>query len=135
MRYLPIIARILLGLIFFVFGLNGLHPFMPQPKDPMPAGALAFVTAMIQTGYILKLLAGTQTLAGFLLLINRFVPLALTLLAPVVVNIILFHTFLAPAPAAFAPGTIALILELYLAWSYRAAFRSMLAAKVTPGGN
>lgn len=133
MRYLPIIARILLGLIFFVFGLNGLFPFIPQPKDPMPAGAMAFATAMIQTGYMFKLVAATQTLAGFLLLINRFVPLALTLLAPVLVNIILFHAFLAPSPAAFTPGVIALILELYLAWSYRSAFRSMLAAKVTPG--
>jgi uncharacterized membrane protein YphA (DoxX/SURF4 family) len=135
MKYLPVIARVLLGLIFFVFGLNGLHPFIPQPKEPMPAGAMAFVMAMIQTGYMLKLIAGTQTLAGFLLLINRFVPLALTVLAPIIVNIICFHTFLAPAPAAFAPGTIALILEIYLAWSYRAAFRSMLAAKVTPGAN
>jgi len=135
MRYLPIVARVLLGLLFFVFGLNGLFPFIPQPKDPMPAGALAFVMAMIQTGYLFKLVAITQTVAGFLLLINRFVPLALTLLAPVLVNIILFHTFLAPAPSALMPGVIALILELYLAWSYRAAFRSMLAAKVTPGGN
>lgn len=135
MRYLTVIARILLGLLFFVFGLNGLHPFMPQPKELPPPAAMAFVGAMIQTGYILKLVAATQTVAGFLLLINRFVPLALTVLAPVLVNIILFHSFLYAAPSAFAPGIIALILELYLAWSYRAVFRPMLAAKVTPGGN
>lgn len=135
MRYLTIIARILLGLLFFVFGFNGLYQFMPPPKAPMPAGALAFATAMIQTGYFLKLVAGTQTAVGFLLLINRFVPLALTVLAPVLVNIILFHAFLYSAPSAFAPGIIATILELYLAWSYRAVFAPMLAAKVTPGGN
>jgi uncharacterized membrane protein YphA (DoxX/SURF4 family) len=133
MRYIPTIARILLGLLFFVVGLNGLHPFLQPPKGAMPQGATDFAAAMIKTGYFLQLVAGTQTLAGLLLLINRFVPLALTLLAPVLVNIIAFHAFL--APAGFAPGVIALILEIYLAWVYRDAFRSMLAAKVTPSGN
>lgn len=130
MRFLPIIARILLGLIFFVFGLNGLLHFIPNPKEAPPEAALAFVTAMLKTGYFLQLLGGTQALAGFLLLINRFVPLALTVLAPVIVNIIAFHAFL--APTGFVPGAIALVLEIYLAWAYRDAFRSMLAARCTP---
>src|SRR5271168_4827386 len=131
MRFLPIIARILLGLVFFVFGLNGLLHFIPNPKEAPPEAALAFVTAMMKTGYFLPLLGGTQALAGFLLLINRFVPLALTLLAPVIVNILAFHAFL--APTGFVPGLVVFVLEIYLAWAYRNAFRPMLAAKVTPG--
>ena len=83
------------------------------------------------TGYMMKLVAGTQLISGVLMLVNRFVPLALALLAPVVVNIIAFHLFL--APSTIAPGVVVLLLELYLAWAYRNAFRPMLAARVTPG--
>jgi hypothetical protein len=68
-----------------------------------------------------------------LLLANRFVPLALALLAPVLVNIVLFHGFLAPSGSG--PGLVLLALELYLAWSYRAAFRPMLAARAAPGAS
>src|SRR5580658_5876607 len=95
-RHFPAIARILLGLVFFVFGLNGFLQFMPQPKT-MPLGALDFFGALLRTGYMLQLIAGTQTLSGALLLLNRFVPLALAFLAPVIVNIIAFHIFLSPS--------------------------------------
>lgn len=131
---LPAIARILMGLVFLIFGLNGLHPFMPQPKEAMPEGATALIGAFVQSGYMLKLIAGTQALVGALLLINCFVPLALALIAPVIVNILAFHFFLNPAPAAFAPGIVVAVLELYLAWSYRKVFAPMLACKVKPGG-
>src|SRR5437899_10985925 len=78
-------ARIVLGLVFFVFGLNGFFHFMPQ--QPMPAAAGAFGGALAQAGYFFPLLKPTETLAGVALLSNRFVPLALTVLAPIVVNI------------------------------------------------
>ena len=117
-RYLPTIARILLGLIFFVFGLNGFLHFLPQPT--MPEGPRAFFGALMKTGYMIPLIFATQTLVGVLLLLNRFVPLALALIAPVIVNIILFHVFLAPSGLAMA--LVVLVLELYLAWSYRGAF-------------
>ena len=132
--YLTIAARILMGLGFTVFGLNGFLHFIPEPKTPMPEGAAAFAGAMMKTGYMFQLVSGTQLLAGLLLLINRFVPLALVLLMPVLVNIIAFHVFLAPAPSATAPGAVFTILELFLAWKYRAAYRSLLTAKATPGG-
>src|SRR5205823_3201049 len=96
----PTIARILLGLMFTVFGLNGFLHFIPQPKDAMPAGAAAFAGALMQTGYMMPLVMGTQLLTGILLLVNRFVPLALALLAPILVGIITFHIFLAPASIA-----------------------------------
>src|SRR2546428_5395745 len=106
------IARILLGLMFTVFGLNGFLRFIPEPKTPMPEGAAAFAGALMATGYMMQLVAGTQLLTGVLLLINRFVPLALALLAPILVGIITFHIFL--APASIAPGVVVTLLELYL---------------------
>ena len=125
MRYLTIIARCLLGLVFLVFGLNGFFHFIPQPKDAMSQGAMDFFGALANTKYMIPLIFTTQTLGGVLLLLNRFVPLALALLAPVIVNIILFHLFL--APSSIPPAIVVLGLELFLAWRYRAAFRSMLA--------
>jgi uncharacterized membrane protein YphA (DoxX/SURF4 family) len=131
-RYLPAIARILMGLAFLIFGLNGFLQFIPQPKDAMPEGAAAFAKALMQTGYMMQLVAGTQVLVGVLLLLNRFVPLALALIAPIIVGIITFHIFL--APSTIGPGIVVLVLELYLAWSYRHAFRPMLAMRVAPSG-
>jgi uncharacterized membrane protein YphA (DoxX/SURF4 family) len=129
-RVMPTIARVLLGLMFFVFGLNGFLNFIPPPKDPPPEGAMAFAMAMMNTGYLLKLVKGTEVLCGLLLLLNRFVPLALVLLAPVIVNIVAFHVFLAPSSVAMA--IVILGLELYLAWAYRAYYRPMLVARTTP---
>jgi hypothetical protein len=120
------IPQLLLGLIFFVFGLNGFFHFIPQPKD-MPQGAMAFFGALVSTGYMIPLIFTTQTLGGALLLVNRFVPLALALLAPVVVNIVLFHAFVAPSGLPVA--CVVLALELYLAWVYRKAFGPMLAMR------
>jgi len=129
-RYGPVAARFLMGLAFLVFGLNGFLNFIPQPKTPMPEGAVAFAGALIKTGYMMPLVAGTQVLVGLFLLLNRFVPLALALIAPIIVGIITFHIFL--APSTIAPGIVVLILELYLAWSYRSAFSPMLGMKVRP---
>ena len=126
---LPAIARILMGLTFTVFGLNGFLQFLPQPKT-MPEGVAAFAGAMMQTGYLFQLVSGTQLVVGLLLLANRFVPLALAVIAPVIVNIIALHLFL--DPAGIGPGVVVLVLELYLAWAYRDAFRPMLAARTTP---
>jgi uncharacterized membrane protein YphA (DoxX/SURF4 family) len=131
-RHLPTIARVLLGLMFFVFGLNGFLNFIPPPPpESMPAALAAFSEAMMKTGYLLQLVKGTEVLVGVLLLLNRFVPLALALIAPVIVNIVAVHLFLAPSGIGMA--IVILGLELYLAWSYRSAFRGMLGARVLPG--
>src|SRR5664280_1214105 len=130
-RHLPAIARILMGLMFFVFGLNGFLHFIPQPKTAMPEGAVAFVGALMNSGYMMPMVSGTQVIVGALLLANRFVPLALALIAPVIVNIISFHAFLEPSGAALAG--VVLVLELYLAWVYRGVYRPMLALRVKPG--
>jgi uncharacterized membrane protein YphA (DoxX/SURF4 family) len=127
-HYLPTVARVLMGLMFFVFGLNGFLHFMPQPK--MPDAPAAFFGALHNSGYMLPLIFVTQTLVGALLLVNRFVPLALALIAPVIVNIVLFHIFL--APSGFVMAGVVVVLELYLAWAYRGAFLPMLAVRTKP---
>lgn len=129
-RRLPTIARILLGLIFAFFGLNGFLNFLPQPKD-LPPAVMDFLGALMKTGYMIPLIMGTQLLVGILLLVNCFVPLALALIAPIIVGIIAFHIFL--APSGIAPGAVVLVLELYLVWAYRRVFRPMLAMRVKPG--
>lgn len=129
-RHVPSIARFLMGLMFFVFGLNGFLNFIPPPKT-LPEGAGAFFGALMKTGYMLPLISGTQVIVGALLLSNRFVPLALALIAPVIVNIVTFHVFLEPSGSVMAG--VVLVLELYLAWAYRKAFLPMLAMRVKPG--
>ena len=131
-RHLPTLTRGLLGLVFFVFGLNGFLNFIPTPpKESMPAGLVAFSAAMMNTGFLFQLVKGTEVVVGALLLLNRFVPLALALIAPVIVNIVAVHAFLAPSGVGLS--VVILGLELYLAWAYRSAFSPMLAAKVLPG--
>jgi uncharacterized membrane protein YphA (DoxX/SURF4 family) len=121
-------ARIVLGLVFFVFGLNGFLHFLPQP--PMSGPPAEFFGALFATGYMLPLIKGTEVVAGVLLLAGRYVPLALTLLAPVIVNILGFHLFL--APSGIGLPLVVLALEVVLAWSYRSAFRPLLRARVAP---
>lgn len=125
--YAATAARLLLGLVFAVFGLNGFVNFIPPPAKPMPAGAAAFLTALFATGYMIRLVAGTQLVAGVLLLANRFVPLALLLLAPVIVNIVAFHLFLAPDGLPLA--AIVLVFEVALMWTVRAAYRPLLSVR------
>src|SRR6478735_1746529 len=122
---LPTVARLALGLSFFVFGLNGFLHFLPQP--PMSGPPADFAGALFATGYMFPLIKGTEVAASLLLLSNRFVPLALTLLAPISINILLFHAFL--APAGLVLPIVLLGLELYLARSYKDAFAPMLHAR------
>ena len=121
-------ARVLLGLVFFTFGLDGFLHFVPQP-DPstMPASSMAFAGALMATGYMFPLIKGTEVLVGALLLANRFVPLALVLLAPVLVNIVLFSAFL--APSGIGMGIVLVGLQLFLAWTHRRAYRPLLTAR------
>ena len=121
MSKLPMIARILLGLIFFVFGLNGFLNFLPTP--PMPEAAGAFAGALAATGYMFPLLKACEVLVGILLLSNKWVPFALLLLAPITVNIIMFHAML--APAGLPLPIVILVLHVYLAMNYKAAYKPL----------
>ena len=118
MKYVIIIARVLLGLVFVVFGSNAFLHFMPMPEIPGQAGA--FMTALASSGYF-YVIGFLQVIGGLCLLLGaRFVPLGLTLLGPVIVNIVLYHLFLEPSGLGIAIGLSA--LALFLLWIYRFKF-------------
>jgi uncharacterized membrane protein YphA (DoxX/SURF4 family) len=128
MSKLPLVARILLGLVFFVFGLNGFFRFIPQP--PMSGPPADLMGAFFASHYLFPLIKGTEVVAGALLLSGRLIPFALTILAPVVVNIVAFHAFL--APSGLPIPIFVLALGVYLAWAYRESFRGVLDANAKP---
>src|ERR1700722_12644780 len=90
-RRLPAVARFVMGLPLIVFGLNGFFNFIPQPKTPLAPAAMAFAGALMNTGYMMPLIGATLLIVGVLLVLNRFVPLALVLFAPFIVNSLAFH--------------------------------------------
>lgn len=130
-KLIPVGARTGFGLVFFVFGLNGFLQFMPQPE--LPASAGAFLGALAATGYMFPVIKGIEVVAGAMLLTGRAVPLALVLLAPIIINIALFHTVLAPS---YGMVGFLIVVESYLAWVHRDAFRPLFGrgAAVTVGG-
>ncbi len=124
------IARLsstLLGLGFVVFAANYFLHFLSQP--PPPAAALPFLGGFVGSGFM-TLVKVIELGAGLLLLANRFVPLALALLAPIIVGITAFHALLAPSGLGVVSVFVA--LELVSAWGYRRAFAPMLRARVAP---
>ena len=121
MKILTIIARSLLGLIFVIFGLNAFLQFMPMPPPQGLAGD--FVKALFLSHYF-YVVAVLQIVGGALCLLGRFVPLGLTLLGPVIVNILLFHIFLDPAGLPLA--LVVSALALFLLWTYRWAFGGLI---------
>jgi putative oxidoreductase len=105
MKISTLIARILLGLLFLVFGLNGFLHFIPMPP---PSGLAGQYMGVLFVSHYMVLVFLVQVVGGALLLANRFVPLALILLGPVLVNILLFHSLMAPAglPLALFAGVL-----------------------------
>jgi putative oxidoreductase len=128
MKIAVLIARILLGLVFFVFGLNNLHPFMPMPPIPGDAGTLS--TIMYTHGWLIfhGLL---YLIAGVLLLVGRYVPVGLVILGPILVNILVFHITL--NPSGIGPGLVCAALEVFLIWAYWPAFRAIFTPKMEVG--
>lgn len=113
---LPLIARLLLGFIFFAAGLAGLLNLIPVPPE-LPERLVAFNTGLAATGYFMTLLKGTEVVCGLFLLSGFFVPLALVILAPIVLNIFLVHAFLAPdgLPLAIVMGVLMIYLSFFSA--------------------
>lgn len=115
-------ARILLGLIYFVFGLNFFLQFLggrPQLTGP----AETFMTGLFSAEYFFPLVKGIEVVGGLALLMNRFVPLTLVVLMPITLNIFLFHLFLAGDPVL---SIFMLAIQLYLAWVYREYYSPLL---------
>lgn len=126
---IPTGARVVLGLVFFVFGLNGFLKFLPLPDHPGAAGA--FLGALSATGYMFPMIKMVEIVTGALLLGGRFVPMALVVLAPVNINIVAFHLFL-DAPASVVMPAVLVALHVVLAYAYRHSFAGLLEAKATP---
>jgi putative oxidoreductase len=119
MKYVIVIVRVLLGLVFLVFGSNAFLKFMGPPPE-MQGQAGAFINALLSSGYM-YVIAVLQVLGGLCLLLGaRFVPLGLTLLGPVIVNIVLFHVFL--EPNGMLISVVISALALFLLWVYRFKF-------------
>jgi putative oxidoreductase len=124
MKIVTLIARLLLGLIFVVFGLNGFLNFI---KGPMPSGLAAqFVGALVLSHYF-WVVAAIQVAGGVLLLVNRYVPLALVLLGPVIVNIILYHVFLNLSGAPLA--AVVTVLWFIVFYGKRQYFSGIFAQR------
>lgn len=122
MKVVAIIARVLLGLIFVVFGSNAFLHFLPMP--PLPQGVAGeYLHAFFVSGYVYAI-GGLQVIGGLLLLIGRFVPLGLTILGAIIVNIWLFHMLM--APEGLPPAIVVTVLELFLVWRYRDAFAGLV---------
>jgi len=122
MKIATLIARILLGLVFVVFGSNFFLHFIPQPPPP-PGLAGDYVKVFAASGYM-YVVGVLQLLSGLLLLIGRFVPLALTVLAAMIFNILVFHILMAPEGLPIA--IVVALLDLFLIWSYRDRFAGIL---------
>ncbi len=129
MRVLVMLSKIVLGAIFLVHGLNVFLRFIPI-ATPTEGAAGAMVSGLAVTGYFFPFLAIMEIICGGLLLLGKFVPLALTMLASIVLHILAFHTFISP------PGLVAALvlvgLTIFLAVAYRDSFREMLRSDAQP---
>ena len=125
MKIVILIARLLLGLIFLVLGLNGFFNFLSM--GPMPTGlAGQFIGALVLSHYF-WVVAALQVAGGALLLVNRFVPLGLVLLGPVIVNIVLYHVFLNPTGIALA--IVVAILWVIVFYGHRQYFSGIFVQR------
>src|ERR1700758_3705806 len=127
MRTASAIARYLAGVIFLVMGLNGFLHFIPLP----PPGGIAgqFMGALSASHYLWVVFA-FQVIAGVLLLVNRYVPLAVAVLAPVIVNILAFHAFLAPSGLPLAFFVVVLWAVIFI--DVRPAFSGLFQSRLQP---
>jgi putative oxidoreductase len=122
MKILTIIVRVFLGLVFLFFGSNGLLHFLPMP--PLPQGVAGeYLHSFFASGYV-YVISAFQLIAGLLLLIGKFVPLGLTILGAIIVNIWAFHLLM--APVGLPPAVVVTVFELFLVWSYRDRFAGIL---------
>jgi putative oxidoreductase len=120
-----LIIRILLGLMLVVFGLNKFLQFMPMP--PMPDAAGEFMGALMKSGYIMVIVAIVEIVGGALLLVNKYQPLILVILFPILLNAFLFHLFL--DPAGIGGAAFAIAMNIFLFFANKESYKSLLNTK------
>lgn len=123
MKIAAIVARILLGLMFFVFGLNPFLKFLPMP--PLEGVWGQFLGALFVSHFV-WLVGATQVVSGALFLVGRYVPLAIALSGPVLLNIVMYHVTMQPHGAQ--PAVVAVLCWAILFWRYRASFAPLWVA-------
>jgi putative oxidoreductase len=126
MKIAVLIARVLLGLIFVVFGLNFFFHFITMAQPPMSAPATAFSGGLFGSGYFFQYMKVIEIASGLFLLINRYTALFVVILFPISLNIFLFHAILVPSGVPL--GTIVLLLNLFLGFAYRKYYSSLFTA-------
>lgn len=126
MKIVTIIARYLLGLMFLVFGSNMFLNFIPM--GPMPTGVAGQFSAALFAAHYFYVVGAVMVISGILLLMNRFVGLGLTLLGPVLVNILAFHLLM--NPSGIGMGAFATLLWALVAWEHRVVFAKLFAARL-----
>ena len=127
MRIASVTARYLVGVIFLVFGLNGFLNFIPMPP---PGGIAGQFLGVLYASHYLWVIFGFQLIAGVLLLVNRYVPLAVAMLAPVLVNILTFHALMAPSGLPLALFVAALWAVVFV--DVRPAFTGLFQSRLQP---
>jgi putative oxidoreductase len=115
MKKIQIVLRVLLGLVYFVFGLNGFFQFIPMPQD-MPLAVKDFMTSFMAAG-MLSLVKTVEIIGGAMLLSGNYLTLGIILLAPITVNILLFHVNM--TPGEWQMGAVMLAAHLTLAWTQK----------------
>lgn len=122
MKIVTIVARILLGLAFVLFGVFPFLTFLPQP--PAPPGLAGDYVKVFTVSHYAQVIGAMQLLSGLMLLSGKFVPLGLTILGAILFNIWTFHLLM--APASILPGAVATVLWAIVCWSYRDRFEGIL---------
>jgi putative oxidoreductase len=123
-----LVARILLGLIFFIFGLNFFFHFIPNNSQP-EGRAAAFLGGLFQSGYLFPLIKVIEVLSGIFLLSGLFIPLVLIVLMPISINILLFHSILEQGAMPISISALILISQIWLAWNYRDYYRQLFIVR------
>jgi len=128
MKIAVLIIRTLLGLLYFVFGLNFFFHFIPMSAGPTGAGA-TFMGGLMATGYFFPLLKVVETISGLFLIVNKYTAFFLVLLFPISLNIFLFHTILEPSGMPMGVGII--VLNLFLGYAYRKYYAGVFTMSPT----
>lgn len=130
MKYPYLVCRILLSLVFIIFGFNGLHPFMHVPMPPADTPPGQFMAVMGNSGW-LHHVAALQVLGGILLLIGGTAPLGLVILGPIIINALMFHVLLVHGQG-ISTALVAAALEIILIYAYRSNFAGIFTYKARP---
>lgn len=127
MKTVVLVSRMLLGVIFFVFGLNAFFPFIPVP--PLQGMAGNFVGALVQSGYFFPFLKTLETLGGLMLILGLFMPMVLVVLFPITLNIMLFHLFLGLEGMPIA--ILMLLAHLMLLYAHKNYYKGLFVMKTS----